>query len=237
MILHLISGPRNISTAFMYSFAQRPDTQVLDEPFYAFYLLHTGLQHPGREEVLKSMSPIPEEVLVLIENTEKQKGHVFVKNMGHHLQGFDYSCIKNYQNIFLIRDPGQMLVSYAKVREQPTLNDIGLQHQAEIYTWLNSVGQQPIVLDGNEIRKNPEQVLRQLCARLNINFTEAMLQWPAAPRPEDGVWAPYWYRNVHQSTHFMPPDKAENAVPKHLMSVYEAALPYYQLLHEKAIKA
>ena len=237
MILHLISGPRNISTAFMYAFAQRPDTQVLDEPFYAFYLQHTGLQHPGREEVLKSMSQNPEEVFAFIENTEKQKGHVLVKNMGHHLQGFDYSRIRNYQNIFLIRDPGQMLVSYAKVREEPTLQDIGLQHQAEIYNQLTSEGLQPIVLDGNEIRKNPEQVLRRLCERLNIPFTPAMLNWPAGPRPEDGVWAPYWYRQVHQSTRFMPPDNEDSAVPRQLRPVYEAALPYYQFLHDKALKA
>jgi len=237
MIFHLISGPRNISTAFMYAFAQRPDTQVLDEPFYAFYLQHTGLQHPGREEVLKSMSQNPDEVFALIEGTEKQQGNVFVKNMGHHLQGFDYSRIQNYQNIFLIRDPGQMLVSYAKVREQPTLNDIGLQHQADIYTWLAAQGQSPVVLDGNEIRKNPEKVLRQLCAQLAIPFLETMLHWPAGPRPEDGVWAPYWYHNVHQSTQFMPPDEASYTIPTNLTAIYEAALPYYQFLHEKAIKA
>jgi len=237
MIFHLISGPRNISTAFMYAFAQRPDTQVLDEPFYAIYLQHTGLQHPGREEVLKSMSQNPEEVFALIEGTEEQQGNVFVKNMGHHLQGFDYSRIQNYQNIFLIRDPGQMLVSYAKVREQPTLNDIGLQHQADIYTWLAAQGQSPVVLDGNEIRKNPEKVLRQLCAQLAIPFLETMLHWPAGPRPEDGVWAPYWYHNVHQSTQFMPPDDASYTIPTNLTAIYEAALPYYQFLHEKAIKA
>jgi len=237
MILHLISGPRNISTALMYAFAQRPDTQVLDEPFYAFYLQHTGLQHPGREEVLKSMSQNPGEVFTLIEATEKQKEHVFVKNMGHHLQGFNYSRIRNYQNIFLIRHPGQMLVSYAKVREEPTLNDIGLQHQAEIYNRLTSEGPEPIVLDGNEIRKNPELVLRQLCERLDIPFTKAMLRWPPGPRPEDGVWAPYWYSKVHQSTQFMPQDKEEIAVPAQLVPVYEAALPYYLFLLDKAIKA
>ena len=237
MILHLISGPRNISTAFMYAFAQRSDTQVLDEPFYAFYLQHTGLQHPGREAVLQSMSQNPEEVFALIEATARQKDHVLVKNMGHHLQGFDYSRIRNYRNIFLIRDPGQMLVSYAKVREQPTLNDIGLQHQAEICTWLISEKKEPIVLDGNEIRKNPSQVLHRLCEQLGIPFTEAMLNWLAGPRPEDGVWASFWYRNVHQSTQFLPPDNAEIIVPKHLLPVYEAALPYYQFLHDKAIKA
>ena len=50
------SSPRNISTAFMYSFAQRPDTTVVDEPLYAHYLSKTDSEagHPGTDEVLAS---------------------------------------------------------------------------------------------------------------------------------------------------------------------------------------
>ena len=42
------SGPRNISTAMMRSFENREDTFVIDEPFYAFYLSHSGFNHPGK---------------------------------------------------------------------------------------------------------------------------------------------------------------------------------------------
>ncbi|NCW57866.1 MAG: HAD family hydrolase, partial [Gammaproteobacteria bacterium] len=38
------SGPRNLSTALMRSFGNRSDTVVVDEPFYAHYLLATGGQ-------------------------------------------------------------------------------------------------------------------------------------------------------------------------------------------------
>ena len=48
------SGPRNISTALMRAFENRPDTEVIDEPFYAAYLQQTGLVHPMRDDVLKS---------------------------------------------------------------------------------------------------------------------------------------------------------------------------------------
>src|SRR5690606_17661251 len=51
----LWSSPRNISTAMMYSFAQRSDTTVVDEPLYAHYLLQSGAAHPGREGTLQSM--------------------------------------------------------------------------------------------------------------------------------------------------------------------------------------
>src|SRR3712207_6269242 len=119
----------------------------------------------------------PKKIFDQLTVAERERGTVFVKNMGHHLQGFDYEPIKQFANIFLIRDPGQMLQSYARVRQHPTLNDIGLKQQAELFGWLQAAGNQPIVLDGNELRKNPRGVLQQLCFALNIPFQEAMLTW------------------------------------------------------------
>lgn len=235
MVIHLISGPRNISTALMYSFARRPDTIVLDEPFYGFYLQHTSLHHPGREEVMGSMEAEPGNIFKLIAQAEQVKGHAFVKNMGHHLQGFDYNQIQSYRNVFLIREPGQMLVSYAKVRESPTLADIGLKHQHGIFTWLEAQGRAPLVVDGDDIRENPEAVLSRLCQALGIPFTADMLNWPAGGRPEDGVWARYWYSNVHASIGFVPPTEQVSTVPASLQEVYESALPYYKSLKQKAI--
>ncbi len=235
MVIHLIAGPRNISTALMYSFAQRPDTVVMDEPFYGFFLDRTGIDHPGREEIIASMPLDPAGIFGQIERQEAEKGLVFVKNMAHHLDGFDYRRMGQYRNVFLIRDPAPMLVSYAKVRTQPTLADIGLRHQADLFGQLAAAGQSPLVLDGNEVRKNPEGVLTKLCGALGIPFTEKMLRWPAGPRPEDGVWARHWYANVHQSTGFLPPDPGVVQVPPHLEPVYAAALPYYHQLRQHAI--
>jgi hypothetical protein len=237
MVIHLISGPRNISTALMYSFAQRPDTKVLDEPFYGFYLQHTGLNHPGRDEIINSMESDPEKVFKLIAQAGQEKEHVFIKNMGHHLQGFDLEQIKEHRNVFLIREPGEMLISYAKVRELPTLDDIGLKHQQEIFSWLETEGCNPVVVDGDDIRKNPAKVISALCQELGIPFTEAMLTWPAGARAEDGIWAKYWYRNVHQSTGFVPPGENISEVPAHLLEVYKSAIPYYKILKQKAITA
>ena len=50
----LWSGPRNISTAMMRAFENRPDTVVIDEPLYAAYLARTGVDHPVREQVIAS---------------------------------------------------------------------------------------------------------------------------------------------------------------------------------------
>ena len=36
-------------------------------------------------------------------------------------------------------------------------------------------------------------------------YDDAMLSWPAGPKPEDGVWAEHWYASAHRSTGFGPP--------------------------------
>lgn len=237
MVIHLISGPRNISTALMYSFAQRKDTSVMDEPFYGFYLLHSQAEHPGKEEIMANMEADPKKVIRLIKEEEKRKGNVFVKNMGHHLQGFDWSSITTYQNVFLIREPKQMLASYNKVIANPKLEDVGLEFQVNTFKWLQNQGENPLVLDGNEVRKNPRKVLTELCNKLNIPFEESMLKWEAGARSEDGIWAKHWYGQVHKSTEFSAPDAESNEFPISLQPVLDQAQPLYNFFEPFIIRA
>ncbi|KAK6915543.1 hypothetical protein RJ641_020660, partial [Dillenia turbinata] len=54
-VIHSWSAPRSLSTSLMYSFSQRDDMEVLDEPLYANFLWLTGVQRPYRDEVLSKM--------------------------------------------------------------------------------------------------------------------------------------------------------------------------------------
>ena len=56
------SGPRNLSTALMYSFAARGDCAVWDEPFYAAYLRETGIAHPMATEIIAANEADPARV-------------------------------------------------------------------------------------------------------------------------------------------------------------------------------
>lgn len=237
MIIHLVSGPRNISTALMYSFAQRQDTAVLDEPFYAHYLSQTGLPHPGREEVLATQSADASLVIKQIEALAQKHPVVFVKNMGHHLSGLDWSILGQWTTVFLVREPGQMLFSYQKVIEHATLDDIGLAQQEAFRAYLQETGKAYAVLEGNEVRKNPEGVLSKLCQQIKLPFDKSMLKWPSGPKPYDGSWAPYWYANVQASTSFSPPDAKEIHLDSRSQSVLEQALPYYKTFQQLSIKA
>lgn len=236
-LIQMWSGPRNVSTALMYSFAQRPDTAVVDEPLYGHYLHRSGADHPGREQVIAAMETDGDAVLKNLVHRQAGRPVLFVKQMAHHLLDIDYRQLGPSTNFLLIRDPVEMLPSLAKVIPHPVLADTGLDRQVELFNALLGLGQQPFCIDARELRMDPASVLRQACARLDLAFRPAMLSWPAGPRPEDGVWAPYWYQNVHRSSGFQPWRPPDTPFPESLRGLLDQCLPYYQQLFAKALRA
>ena len=124
----LWSGPRNISTALMYSFAQRSDTAVFDEPLYAHYLSKTAAReyHPGAEQVIAEMENDGEKVVRDLILGNHDAPVLFFKHMTHHLNDLDWGFMQQTVNIILTRDPYDMLPSYAKQVEQHALHDVAL---------------------------------------------------------------------------------------------------------------
>jgi len=234
--INLWSGPRNVSTALMYSFAQRRDTTVVDEPLYGHYLRVSDARHPGMDEVLATMDCDGERVVADF-LADCATPVLFLKQMAHHLVALDRAFLTQTVNVLLIRDPVQMLPSLAQNLPLPTLRDTGLATQRELYQQLLALGQQPPVLDSKQLLLDPPGVLRQLCAQIDIPFDEQMLQWPAGARPEDGSWAKYWYKSVHQSTGFAPYQAKTEPFPPKLLSLLAACRPHYEALAAVAIRA
>jgi hypothetical protein len=175
----------------MYSFAQRSDVRVVDEPLYGHYLHVSGADHPGREEVIAHMNIDGDAVMSgLIDRASQQAGtRLFLKNMAHHLVALNLDFLSAVQNVFLIRDPREMLPSLVVQLPDAALADTGLKRQWQLYNELVNAGQQPVVLDSRELLLDPEGVLRQLCKHVGLPFQDAMLHWPAGPLAEDGIWA------------------------------------------------
>ena len=231
----LWSGPRNVSTALMYSFAQRSDTRALDEPLYAHYLSVSEADHPGKDEVLASMENDGERVVKNVILGPCDRPVLFMKHMAHHLVNIDRNFLQKTINVLLVRDPLYVLPSLAKRLSNPQLRDTGLAIQCELLQQLRERGQEPLVLDSTEVLLNPDGILRTLCSRLGLPFEEAMLRWPAGPHPEDGVWAPYWYDSVHRSSGFEP-YREPGSFPSHLNSLLEECRPYYEQLKAVAVR-
>ena len=235
--VNLWSGPRNVSTALMYSFAQRADTRVVDEPLYAHYLRISGAPHPGREDVLRSLDPDGERVVSTVILGDYDRPVVLFKQMAHHLVELDRGFLARCANVILTRDPREMVPSLIVNLPDAELRDTGYAMLDELYDELRRLGQDPPVLDARELLLDPRSVLGELCRRLGIPFDESMLRWEAGPRPEDGVWAPHWYASVHRSTGFEPYRPTRTALPERARPLLAECLPHYERLLPFAIKA
>ena len=229
------SGPRNISTAMMRSFGNRPDTAVIDEPFYAAYLAATGIRHPLREESLAAQPTDWREVVrTVLGPVPGDMAFFYQKHMTHHmLPEFGREWIAACRNAFLIRAPEDVLASYAEKRSEVALEDIGFVQQAEIFeSEAKRLGRAPPVIDASDVLRNPRGTLSALCGALDIPFAGEMLHWPPGRRETDGVWAPAWYDAVERSTGFAPPRPPVpfEALRDDLKLIAEAARPYYEKL-------
>ena len=232
------SGPRNISTAMMRAWENRPDTVVVDEPFYAAFLARTGLDHPARDQVIASQpTDVDDVVASLRAPVPADVGVHYAKHMTHHLApGQDLGWAREFRNVLLIRDPAEVVASYVKSRESCEPDDIGLLQQVELLDRLDDLGQQPPVIDAADFLRDPETHLRWLCDWLGIPFTDAMLAWPAGPRDSDGVWAPHWYAAVWASTGFAPHRARELDLDDHDAAVAEACRPAYERLAARRLR-
>lgn len=229
------SGPRNVSTALMRSFGNRPDTAVSDEPFYAAYLAATGFDHPMRDEVLASQPQEAAEVAqAMVGPAPEGRAVWYQKHMTHHmLAGFPVDWIDGVTNAFLIHAPEAVLASYVEKRGAVTLEEIGLPRQLELFERAaDRLGAAPPVIDGRDLLADPRGVLGRLCAACGIAFDTAMLSWPAGRRVSDGVWAPAWYDRVEASTGFETPrvEATFDDLPDALKSIAETGRPLYERL-------
>lgn len=234
MRIAMWSGPRNLSTAMMYSFGARSDCAVWDEPFYAAYLTHSDAVHPMQAEVIAAGIADPAEVAARCASgpVPDDKPVFYQKHMAQHmLTGFPRDWMKALRHVILIRHPARVIASYHVKAENPSLRDIGAVELTEIYAAVTELtGAPPAVIDSVDIRANPEAMLRRLCAAIGLPFERAMLSWPKGGHNDDGAWAPHWYNAVWKSTGFAGAEGPLPEVPAHLQPVLEAALPHYERL-------
>ncbi len=219
----------------MYSFRQRADTTVVDEPLYGHYLRVTGRDHPGAAEVMEAMDTDGERVVRETILGPCSTPVLFLKQMAHHLVFLDAEFLGQCRNILLVRDPAEMLPSLAVQLPDANLNDTGLAWQVEMAEAIVATGETPVVLDSKVLLTDPEAALTALCSRVGLAFDPAMLSWPAGPIREDGVWARHWYQNVHRSTGFAPYRPQTLELPDALQPVLDEAVPLYERLRSWAV--
>ena len=230
--IFLWSGPRNISTTLMYSFAQRPDTTVFDEPLYAYYLTKTRAKeyHPDADLVMNQMECSGEKV---VEQMLRERGSevIFFKNMTHHLCTLDKSFMSMGCNVILTRNPKEMLPSFHEVIHNPSMEDVGYRAHLELVRYFEDNSIPFIILDSKDILLDPENALKRVCTKANIPFYKDMLHWEPGARHEDGIWAKHWYKNIHNSSGFKKYAPKTAPFPHELKDLLnECEAHYYQLI-------
>ncbi len=228
------SGPRNISTAMMRAWGNRPDTFVCDEPLYAHYLRQTGLDHPVAAEIIARHEADIEKVVAWLTGDVPEGRRIFYqKHMSHHLlPHIDRQWLGRLTHCFLIREPRAVLTSYIRKNTPTSSADLGFPQLWEIFDWVRQrSGATPPVLDARDVLENPRRLLGLLCDALHVEFTNAMLSWPPGLRPTDGVWARHWYTEVEHSTTFRPYAPKLEPVPPELQDFCDESQEYYDRLY------
>ncbi len=233
------SGPRNISTAMMRAWESRADTFVIDEPFYAYYLSETNLDHPGKEKVISEGELDVGKISHGLTNEESSGCSIYYqKHITHHLlDSIDRSWMKSVKNCFLIRDPKDMILSYSKVHSDLNMHLLGIKEQNEIFDYVRDLtGEIPPVIDARDVLTNPRDLLGKFCDKIGVIFSEEMLSWPKGARDTDGNWGKYWYKNVVNSTGFINYTPKTEKIPAKYEELYSECCLLYEKLYRLRIK-
>ncbi|VAI56760.1 unnamed protein product [Triticum turgidum subsp. durum] len=216
-VIHAWSAPRSLSTSLMYSFSERDDMDVLDEPLYANFLRVTGVDRPYRQELLSKMDPDGNKVVKEVIFGPGEKAYRYCKHIAkQRLPNLTGDLMKKGKHFILIRNPMNILLGVAEL--------------VAIYSELCELGSPPPVIDADDLRRDPEAVLSGLCEDLGIPFQPQMLKWKAGPRDFDGIWAPWWYESVHTSTGFSKSRRYPMTFPFAFYDLLEQSLPFYNML-------
>ena len=230
------SGPRNLSTTLMRSFENRNDTKVIDEPFYAYYLKKTQLDHPMKNEIINYYPTTQQQILERIITKTKKNEIFYQKHMTHHIiKNTRLDWLNKGHNCFLIRHPAKVINSYIKKNTLKNIDDVGFKKQFQIFNKLNKNKINYTVINADMILKNPSKTITKLCNKLKIRFTKKMLKWPKGKRSSDGIWSQIWYKNVELSNSFSKFKKEKYNVPKKYKNIYEESLKYYNEMNQYSI--
>ena len=234
------SGPRNISTAMMRAWENRTDTWVWDEPLYACYLHCTGIDHPGRDEIIAAGETDWRKVVArCVTASHPERPVFFQKHMTHHLLNhISRDWLAQVVNCFLIRDPREVVASYARVRGSPTAADVGVLQQGEMVDEIKALtGRTPVIVDARDVLEAPGPMLKRLCQTLGIEWQSRMLEWPEGARSSDGVWAKHWYHSVQSSRRFSSYRTPTLRLSAPLEALAEQCMATYQRLHAERLTA
>ncbi|RWS11410.1 hypothetical protein B4U79_05807 [Dinothrombium tinctorium] len=196
--------PRSVSTAFERAFMQRSDEfECLHEPFGDAYYFG-----PNRASTRYTNANLPKDVKltsstfesVFDEILKSRSGkRVFAKDMAYYI--FPHLKERNLPldkmvNTFLIRDPHKAVPSFYKLSINESTgwgyfdpNEMGYKQLKDLFDFVvEKLKQPPILIDSEDLVKNPKEVMKKYCQLVNVNFDERMISWNSTKISKFDKW-------------------------------------------------
>ena len=252
-IVIVVTNARSVSTALECSFRQRGDFFVFHEPFLRAFSYRKFGKAFAEKLGMYFQTGDDDEVAQMIKNKATEQP-VFVKDLATAICPYiednpEWLHDPDVSLVFLIRNPAQTLESnYLKtmklfpehLNDIPTFQRFDLQYQLMIK--LQKLKKRPIVIDAEDLLKNPFRMMQKLCKTLSLPFDKRALSWKKGMREE---WKPFavFHEETANSEGFLPfeapSEPFKNVQPQHLEMVkkwYARSRPYYDEMHKKRLK-
>lgn len=237
-ILALWAVPRSVSTAFERMMRERGDHEVFFEPFAPYYYFSADRRsHRFDGEV----DPAPEHdfdaiLFSLLDAAARRP--IFVKEMASHVEArADQTFLDRFTSTFMIRHPRLTVASMAKIWPDLSLEEAGFQPQRRLFDRVTErTGRFPPVIDGEDLKTEPERTVRAWCEAVDLPYLEDALTWEPGRAQAWETWA-RWVGTVERTSGLpvggrgsrRDPDEVVLADPR-LKEVVAACLPHYEHL-------
>jgi hypothetical protein len=206
---------------------ERGDVAVFHEPFSVRYYFGADKRSARYDEVRADGDTGA--ILARLESAAAERP-VFVKDMAYHVLGLvDDDFLGRFVHSFLIRDPAWTIPSLGAMWPDFTDEEVGFDALAALADRVED----PIVIDGDDVRRDPAGVVRDWCTRVGLPFVADALSWSPGMPPEWGLWEE-WHTEVAQSRGLAPPpDGPPPARDARAEAAYQRALPVYEKLRRR----
>jgi hypothetical protein len=239
-LIALWSVPRSVSTAFEKTFSRRPGTRIIHEPFTDCYYFGKERRSRRYGDRADRSAYNTSDALALI--LAESASVTFVKDLCFQAEPYvSRRFLEAATNTFMVRSPDAVLASLAPLKPDFTEEEFGFVPLARMWhRVVAELGHEPIVVDGDMFRTDPEAVLRQYCERTGLAFDRCMLHWENGrirewSKGEEDSQAK-WHYTLEHSTGIIPPSESCPPVTVSIRpDVYRRAKEIHEMVCERAI--
>jgi len=229
---------------------------VLLEPYSKAYYFGPERTSKRYENAPVENSCTFNDIKALCEQPYEGYDVVFVKDMAYYLVNRldtpEY-LPQNYVHTFLLRDPHKSVYSLYKMSLNKDLtgwdhfdaSEVGFKELYQMYLIITQqLKQEAIIVDADDLLKQPESTFQLYCDKVGIKFEDRMLNWEESS-PDLAVfqeWMP-WFEGVLTTNTFQPSATKPKSpmmmpdLPRHVQKAIDDNMVYYNKLYALRLKS